>query len=896
MIPGVSSVCAVGGAAPSTVAPNGRRLSPFRRRAACRSGVLAAFAMSTGLAAGADFTWSERCGIDWEAWCRGALCSETQYWHYNNWGGEACGVIPPPPGPQDTAHVPLGQVRVFNEDFRIGSLDVGADGAILIDAGYNRRRYLYLEGPSHVNDGAMTLSNPDSTGFSYLFASNPTTISGRGSVILDRYHGYELAVLDSNQGMTLTNGVAHTVRGRGHVRAALANEGLVSADVSGSVLHLLGQNKSNANTIEARNGGLLYLEAFTLTQSPDGLVLADGATVSLRGGVTIAGGHVGTLNGGLLQVWFSGDGGNTFRDVTVDADGQILIRSSGPASHSRLYLAGASLINHGEIRIADNDETGRCYVEALENVRVSGTGAIVLDRDHIYEVAGLVSAEGATLTNAAGHTIRGHGHVRAALANQGLVSADVSGSALHLLERDKASAGTVEARDGGLLYLESFTLTQSPDGRLLADGGTVSLRGNVTVSGGHIETNGEGTVLVWSAVDGGNTLRDVHVGADAQVSVRSAGPSAHSRLFLAGSGMVNDGAIRISSDNDTGRCTLLVTQPMSVSGAGEIVLDKHHGNELGNLDTAEGVTLTHGDGHTIRGRGHVHASIYNEGTLAVDTAGYTITVDPRAPGITNVGSVRVAADAHLHLRDATLFHQTAGSCAVDGTLTASLAPLDLQGGGLRGGGSVVADVNNTGASVEPGSPVGVLTIDGDYAQGGGGRCRIEIAGKEPGVEYDTLAVTGDVTLAGTLEVVVLRGYRPKLGHTFSAMEFRSRTSTFGAIDGQDLGGGKFVTVFHKDTSVELVVSECIDMANFKPKGKRGKIAFKMDTPLANGQNVTVTATDTASGDRYSKTRKAKAGRVRGSIGSLPAGNYDVCVTRTPACGEGCYEKTNVDVS
>ncbi|MCH7808498.1 MAG: hypothetical protein IIB60_04680 [Planctomycetes bacterium] len=44
-----------------------------------------------------------------------------------------------------------------------------------------------------------------------------------------------------------------------------------------------------------------------------------------------------------------------------------------------------------------------------------------------------------------------------------------------------------------------------------------------------------------------------------------------------------------------------------------------------------------------------------------------------------------------------------------------------------------------------------------------------------------------------------------------------------------------------------------------------------------------------------KKRKAKKGRAKGKLKKIPAGNYDVCVTNTPNCGEGCLEMANIDV-
>ena len=76
------------------------------------------------------------------------------------------------------------------------------------------------------------------------------------------------------------------------------------------------------------------------------------------------------------------------------------------------------------------------------------------------------------------------------------------------------------------------------------------------------------------------------------------------------------------------------------------------------------------------------------------------------------------------------------------------------GGGLSGFGAVVGDVNNAGGTVSPGllsgPPTGTLTIDGDYLQGPDGTLNIDIRNSQA----DLLAVSGDITLEGTLQLTV----------------------------------------------------------------------------------------------------------------------------------------------
>ncbi len=763
------------------------------------AGLVVTGCLTGGVATASDYYWSGTCGNMWHTWCLGSQCSETQYWTYNNWSGQLCGNTPPVPWSGDTAHIPSGYARVYDQYVLVGSLDLGPGGTVDIDAPYNVNRYLDLDGPAQVNNGTITVSSESSTGFAHLRAFADTTISGSGQVVLQRYHQYELANLDTVAGVTLTNGLGHTIRGKGHVRAALNNEGLVSADVSGSVLHLLGENKSNSGIMEARDGGLLYMQDFTLTQSPAGTLLGDAGTVSLRGNATIAGGRVDGANGGQIEMGNAVGGGNTLQDVTVNPGGYVYVVAFAYPSSSYLYLTGTSLVNDGTIRVADPDETGRCYVQANSDVTISGAGAIILDKYHSSEIANLDTADGVTLTNAADHTIRGRGHVRAALGNEGLVSADVTGSVLHLLDNNKSNAGTMEARNGGRLYLGGFTLAQAPAGRVLADGGTVSLRGNATIAGGHVDGANGGVMEVWYSGDGGNTFQDVTVDVGGYVYIEAHNSTTDSRLYLTGTSLVNEGTIRVADPSETGGCYVLANSDVTISGSGAIILDRYHSSEVANLDTAAGVTLTNGTGHTIRGQGHIHAALVNEGALVSDVS--TLSVNPQAPGITNTGTMQVNTGCTMLLNSAGLFAQTGGQTVVNGTLQVSGAALNLQGGVLTGSGTVSGSVQNTSATVDPGASAGTLTISGAYTQSAGGMLEIELAGPPPGGPADLLAVSGAAALAGTLQIALIDGFEPQPGQQFTILTASSVTGQFTTV----VGPGMY-TVAYNPTNVVLTVA------------------------------------------------------------------------------------------
>jgi len=110
--------------------------------------------------------------------------------------------------------------------------------------------------------------------------------------------------------------------------------------------------------------------------------------------------------------------------------------------------------------------------------------------------------------------------------------------------------------------------------------------------------------------------------------------------------------------------------------------------------------------------------------------------------------------------------------------TVNVATMSLLAGGILGGtGTIVGNVDNTAGTVAPGSSAGILTIDGNYAQGAAGTLAIEIGGTAPGTQHDQLVVTGDATLGGTLDVAMIGGYVPASTDTFTVVQ------TGGAVSG-----------------------------------------------------------------------------------------------------------------
>ncbi len=124
------------------------------------------------------------------------------------------------------------------------------------------------------------------------------------------------------------------------------------------------------------------------------------------------------------------------------------------------------------------------------------------------------------------------------------------------------------------------------------------------------------------------------------------------------------------------------------------------------------------------------------------------------------------------------FAQFAGILRVESVI-ASTSTLNLAGGRLTGSGVISADVLSA-ARVAPGSPVGTLTISGNYTQDMTGILEIELAGAAVN-QTDRLDVQGTAVAAGLLEVRLANGYTPLPNDQFVAVNGAPVIGTFASV-------------------------------------------------------------------------------------------------------------------
>jgi len=103
-------------------------------------------------------------------------------------------------------------------------------------------------------------------------------------------------------------------------------------------------------------------------------------------------------------------------------------------------------------------------------------------------------------------------------------------------------------------------------------------------------------------------------------------------------------------------------------------------------------------------------------------------------------------------------------------------------GTLAGEGTVIGEVSNEGL-VSPGTSAGELVINGPYGQTADGTLEIEI-GDPASDGFDTLAVSGPVTLAGRLALSRINDFVPAEGQGFTIMTYAARSGTFSPVTGK----------------------------------------------------------------------------------------------------------------
>lgn len=229
--------------------------------------------------------------------------------------------------------------------------------------------------------------------------------------------------------------------------------------------------------------------------------------------------------------------------------------------------------------------------------------------------------------------------------------------------------------------------------------------------------------------------------------------------------------------------------------SGDLVLSAEFENDV------EGTVEIKTDG-AITWAGIDKPKFRNKGRL-VKSAGAALSTIT-AP-VENTGTI-ISQAGTLHLGPE--FKQKSGRTQMNGGDLSSDAPLVFEGGTLEGTGKVNADVINKGGQMRPGHSPGAITILGNFTQTAAGSLNMEIAGLNPGAQYDQISVQGTATLAGTLNITWIDNFQPNPGDSFTLMEYFNSNGTFSTISGLFPGAQRYLTTSY--TSSYFIASANTD--------------------------------------------------------------------------------------
>jgi len=407
----------------------------------------------------------------------------------------------------------------------------------------------------------------------------------------------------------------------------------------------------------------------------------------------------------------------------------------------------------------------------------------------------------------------------------------------------KSLSGTAAFIFNGSSVTNSGTITGIVDGIDLENGGTVVNNQNAVISGGTSPKYNDYGVLGYGGIT--NVLNSGTISGTIGIGLLGGG-SIINNVTGKIEGIGNAGTSGILTENAPVNITnfgTITAENLAVQiGAGGILT-----NEAGASITAttgqaivvlggnEAITnlgtITGGNGISIDARlSSGNTSFTNAGTINgnVELGGGTNTVTLLTGGVIN-GSLDLGGNSASELvldgsgqealgqavtgtitDPGSLIKQGSGTWIIDenlsapvstdvkaGTLTVNAtltsATVTIGSGGLLTGiGTISGNVTNSGI-ISSGSPVGTLTIRGNYTQTNNGVFRLELGGLSSG-QFGQLAVTGKATLSGTLQLARTSSFQFMPGDKLVFLTANSVTGSFSTIQNLNTIVGAQVTV------------------------------------------------------------------------------------------------------
>ena len=527
------------------------------------------------------------------------------------------------------------------------------------------------------------------------------------------------------------------------------------------------------------------------------VVLLGGSTLTMSG--TGAG---NTLSGRTLTV-NAGATLNVSGNVELDPGSNVInnagtMNLSGTAIRHAIGSQGAlSLTNSGTINKVGAGTFVIGSLPLAENIALNNSGTINVN-------AGTLSYAGGNGTSSATVNV---------LA--GATWATGSGATMNFgVGSTFTSAGTILTNGGAANFLmptANFTQT----GNIVTSGGIASFVPDVNVpqislSGGIARFNGAATTPLLTQSGGllGGTGTLTLTGTGNTWS----GPGA--TWGEGGTVVLASGATLTASATGLGN---------TLSGRTVIVQSGATLNVTGNIELEPGANLLSNAGTLNLSGTAIRHLVGAQGSLTLANTG---TINMSGVGTFFIGSAPVAE--HVSFNNSGTINVLAGTLDHVGGVLTQTGTVDIAGGAtlakpggftnqglVRGAGTINVGAGSTLANsgtLHPGGSglAATLSVAGNFVNQSTGSLEAEIGGFTPGTQYDVLAVSGDVTLGGTLDAPLINGFIPA-GQSFDLITRRAISGNF-AIINESAGLNRAIvgTAFRLTASGGACVGICWD--------------------------------------------------------------------------------------
>ena len=695
-----------------------------------------------------------------------------------------------------------------------------------------------------VNDGTITVSNgPVFVGEGS--ASGTLTVSNGGLI---EWNAAQALSIGANGVVNVSDselsGGSIQVAGGG----SFTSDGLSDLNVDSVTVTGAGSSWTHTSSLMIENGtvGSISLDdGATLTTNIG--YIANGAGTT--GSVTVSGLNTQWDAGSHLYVGRYGNGTMTIASgVTyTGADGPEVICDYGYIGR---FSGSTSIVTVGD---SSSNENSLWKLNNALSIGAGGTGTLALAGQGVVEVGGKVTVGAGGAVNftdlgwlladevelSPGATFDGQGYLitnkmtgfgdTINFPNMNIYFGFATGSsaASHTVDAGQTftanrilvgnqKAASVLVDNGGVLtavrcdLMYPSTLTIDGDG--IVDVGTSLIRYGATLN------VTDGTFTAGSL--------DINNGADMNTNFNSA---------------LNIGTVLLEHTDTTwthssylyiGSSSAYMTPTLTVSENAEVISTRGY---IGGVNGHSG-TVTVQTSASWDAGARLYVGFHGDGTLNINSGGEVssvlgyigydststsdVTVDGAGSIWTNSSDLYVGYSGTGELTidnggtvdvGGTLYVRSGGTATLNAGVLSADTINHTYGGNLNfNGGRLYVEtfqgsLKNNGGTLCPGTSPAKATVTGNFLINSGS-LEIELVGLLRGDDYDALVVSGELTLAGTLDVLLIDSFTPVLGNSFDILDWDTLSGTFGTVNLPRLSAGLDWDSSNLYTTGEIIVT------------------------------------------------------------------------------------------